>query len=80
MFKSEEIRKIVEESKVFANQNQHLYAHTLVNSNMAESVEKLSKLVLKLERQPGWIPAGWAYEMSRPKSSGLFCTHFTNMA
>ncbi|VDM19334.1 unnamed protein product [Hydatigera taeniaeformis] len=64
---SEEIHKIVEESKVFASQNQHLYAHTLVNSNMAESVEKLSQLVARLERQPGWIPAGWAYEMGLPR-------------
>ncbi|KAL5110018.1 hypothetical protein TcWFU_002885 [Taenia crassiceps] len=67
---SEEIRMIVEESKIFANQNQHLYAHTLVNSNMTESVEKLSQLVSKLERQPGWIPASWACEMSLPKSHG----------
>ncbi|KAL5971973.1 MAGUK p55 subfamily member 3, partial [Taenia solium] len=67
---SEDIRKIVEESKIFANQNQHLYAHTLVNSNMTESVEKLSQLVSKLEGQSGWIPASWAYEMSLPKSFG----------
>ncbi|VDO15050.1 unnamed protein product [Rodentolepis nana] len=64
----EEILEIVEESKVFAIRNQHLYTHTLVNSNMAEGVEKLARLVTRLEQQPGWIPAGWAYEMSLPKS------------
>ncbi|KAM7537940.1 hypothetical protein Aperf_G00000075188 [Anoplocephala perfoliata] len=64
----DEIREIVEESKVFAVRNQHLYTHTLVNSDMAEGVEKLCRLVTRLEQQPGWIPAGWAYEMSLPKS------------
>ncbi|VDL43818.1 unnamed protein product, partial [Hymenolepis diminuta] len=64
----EEIKEIVEESKVFAIRNQHLYTHTLVNSNMAEGVEKLARLVTRLEQHPGWMPAGWAYEMSLPKS------------
>ncbi|VDD74890.1 unnamed protein product [Mesocestoides corti] len=66
----EDIQNIVEESKLFAVRQQHLYTHTLVNSNMNESVDKLSRLVSRLEKQPGWIPAGWAYEMSPPKSLG----------
>lgn len=66
----EEVRKVVEESKMFAIRNQHLYTHTLVNNNMAESVEKLLQLVLRLEKQPGWIPASWAYELSLPNSFG----------
>lgn len=64
------MREVVEQSKMFASRNQHLYAHTLVNDNMAQGVEKLSRLVGRLEKQPGWIPAGWAYEMSTPMSPG----------
>lgn len=74
LIQDEEVRNIVEESKLFAIQNQHLYTHTLVNSNMAEGVEKLVRLVSRLEKQPGWIPAGWAYEMNVPKSVGMYQT------
>lgn len=49
----------------------HLYSHILVNKNMKESVEKLSRLVSKLERQPCWIPCGWAYELSIPYRSSM---------
>ncbi|KAL7064119.1 hypothetical protein AAHC03_05141 [Spirometra sp. Aus1] len=66
----EELKTLVDESKTFAVRNQHLFTHTLVNSDMAESVGKLSRLVSRLEKQPGWIPAGWAYEMSLPKGFG----------
>ncbi|VDN10040.1 unnamed protein product, partial [Dibothriocephalus latus] len=66
----EELQALVEESKTFAVRHQHLFTHTLVNNDMTEGVGKLSRLVARLEKQPGWIPAGWAYEMSLPKGFG----------
>uniref|UniRef100_A0A0X3PJ80 MAGUK p55 subfamily member 6 n=1 Tax=Schistocephalus solidus TaxID=70667 RepID=A0A0X3PJ80_SCHSO len=66
----EELKELVDESKTFAIRHQHLFTHTLVNSDMTEGVGKLSRLVARLEKQPGWIPAGWAYEMSLPKGFG----------
>ncbi|TNN11092.1 MAGUK p55 subfamily member 6 isoform 2, partial [Schistosoma japonicum] len=65
----EELRSIIKDSMSMAVIYRHLYSHTLVNKNMKESVEKLSRLVSKLERQPCWIPCGWAYELSIPYRS-----------
>ncbi|KAK4472589.1 hypothetical protein MN116_002688 [Schistosoma mekongi] len=65
----EELHSIIKDSMSMAVIYRHLYSHTLVNKNMKESVEKLSRLVSKLERQPCWIPCGWAYELSIPHRS-----------
>ncbi|CAH8827579.1 unnamed protein product [Trichobilharzia szidati] len=66
----EELQSIIKESMSMAVIYRHLYSHTLVNKNMKESVEKLNRLISKLERQPCWIPCGWAYELSVPYRSG----------
>ncbi|KAF5404780.1 putative ATP-dependent RNA helicase [Paragonimus heterotremus] len=66
-----ELRNLIEESHKFAKEHRHLYFHTLTNGNLQESVEKLNRLVSRLERQPSWIPSGWAYELSVPTGSGL---------
>ncbi|KAA3679459.1 uncharacterized protein DEA37_0005707 [Paragonimus westermani] len=66
-----ELRNLIEESHKFAKEHRHLYFHTLTNGNLQESVERLNRLVSRLERQPSWIPSGWAYELSVPTGSGL---------
>ncbi|CAH8460179.1 unnamed protein product [Heterobilharzia americana] len=66
----EELQSIIKDSMSMAVIYRHLYSHTLINKNMKESVEKLNRLVSKLERQPCWIPCGWAYELSIPYRSG----------
>ncbi|CAH8488899.1 unnamed protein product [Schistosoma margrebowiei] len=65
----EELHSIIKDSMSMSVIYRHLYSHILVNKNMKESVEKLSRLVSKLERQPCWIPCGWAYELSIPYRS-----------
>ncbi|CAL8103531.1 unnamed protein product [Calicophoron daubneyi] len=65
----EELRAMVEESQSLAVKHRHLYFHKFTNSDMKEGVEKLSRLVTRVERHPSWIPSGWAYEMSAPTGS-----------
>lgn len=62
----DDLRNIIEESNTRATQYRHLYTHLLCNSNMKETVYKLSRLVSRIEKQPSWIPSGWAYELSVP--------------
>ncbi|GAA52754.1 MAGUK p55 subfamily member 2 [Clonorchis sinensis] len=62
----EELRCLIEESQTFARAHRHLYFHSLTNSDMRESVARLSRLISRLERHPSWIPSGWAYELSVP--------------
>ncbi|KAL3319355.1 putative ATP-dependent RNA helicase dhx33 [Cichlidogyrus casuarinus] len=64
----EELKNIVEESGFLAERYRHLYAQKLINDDMAQSVNKLSHLAQKVSQEPGWIPAGWAYELSCPQS------------
>ncbi|KER28452.1 hypothetical protein T265_04755 [Opisthorchis viverrini] len=62
----EELRCLIEESQTFARDHRHLYFHSLTNSDMRETVARLSRLISRLERHPSWIPSGWAYELSVP--------------
>ncbi|CAH8449305.1 unnamed protein product [Dicrocoelium dendriticum] len=61
-----ELNAMIDASKRYASQYRHLYFHTLINSDMRHSVDKLRRLVSRLEQQPSWIPSGWAYELSVP--------------
>lgn len=62
----EELKVMIDQGETMSTRYRHLYAHTLINQDMKQSVNKLRMLISKLQKQLSWIPCGWAYELNVP--------------
>ncbi|XP_012936845.1 MAGUK p55 subfamily member 7 isoform X2 [Aplysia californica] len=58
---AEEMRDIVEMSSKMEDRYRHLFDSVIINDDLETAATELLGLAARLEREPQWVPVGWAY-------------------
>lgn len=60
LFQPEEMTDIVELSKKIEDRYGHLFNATIVNEDLQTAIKELITLAARIEKEPQWVPVGWA--------------------